>query len=421
MSNVSFRLKEPKSSSPTLIYLYFTFRGQTLKYSTGEKIHKDKWNFEKQREKTKQNTISGLNKFLKDLEEECERVYIESIKNGIPTKEFIKQKLNDWINRQNRDDAETGRETSLFDLIERFKTGEILTIDGRVKTSATLKTYVSTYNHLTEFERIKKYPINYDTITLEFFDKFNHYLIDKGISNNSRSKYIKTFKVFMTEAVERELTTNMNFKRKKFNVKRTETEAVYLKDAEILKLYKHDFSNRKGLERVRDLFVLGCYVGLRFSDLSKIKPENVVDIDGRKYIKMITQKTKERVVIPFNPIITEIFKKYKGQIPTPISNQKFNDYIKDIAELAELNETGRLFLSPEKALYDCISAHTARRSFATNLYLSGFPIFDIMKITGHKTEKSFLLYVRVSKEETAKRLSEHINKTWSKKVLRKIG
>jgi integrase len=84
--------------------------------------------------------------------------------------------------------------------------------------------------------------------------------------------------------------------------------------------------------------------------------------------------------------------------------------------LAELNEVGRDSARPKDILADLVSSHTARRSFATNYYLQGFPTIDLMKITGHRTERSFLKYIRVSKLDTAKRLSEHIKANWSKKL-----
>jgi integrase len=69
-------------------------------------------------------------------------------------------------------------------------------------------------------------------------------------------------------------------------------------------------------------------------------------------------------------------------------------------------------------LYECISSHTARRSFATNLYLDGYPTIEIQKITGHKTETSFMKYIRVTKLDAAKRLSAHMKKRWSEKMLK---
>ena len=127
------------------------------------------------------------------------------------------------------------------------------------------------------------------------------------------------------------------------------------------------------------------------------------------------------MIIPCNPIVVEIFKKYahnSNRLPKSPSNQKFNDYIKEVCKEAEMFEKGRVSTSPELELWQCVSSHTARRSFATNLYLEGFPTIDLMKITGHKTEKAFLQYIRVTKLDTAKRLNEHIKKMWSSKILK---
>jgi integrase len=127
-----------------------------------------------------------------------------------------------------------------------------------------------------------------------------------------------------------------------------------------------------------------------------------------------------QVIIPCNPVIFQIFEKYQhnsNMLPRTISNQKFNEYIKEVCKLAELNEVGRLSSKPKNKLWQLVSSHTARRSFATNFYLQGFPTIDLMRITGHKTERSFLKYIRVTKLDTAKRLSEHIKQNWNKKLL----
>lgn len=107
-----------------------------------------------------------------------------------------------------------------------------------------------------------------------------------------------------------------------------------------------------------------------------------------------------------------------NKLPKSLSNQKFNDYIKECLKKAGFNEIGRLSTKPELPLYECVSSHTARRSFATNYYLQGFPTIDLMKIAGHKTEKAFLKYIRVSKLDSAKRLSAHMKMKWSEKMLK---
>jgi integrase len=146
-------------------------------------------------------------------------------------------------------------------------------------------------------------------------------------------------------------------------------------------------------------------------------------MDNDYFIKMVTQKTKELVIIPCNPIVLKIFNKYEtnaNMLPRAMSNQKFNDYIKEVCALAGLTEKGRLSKTPELPLCDLVSSHTARRSFATNHYLQGFPPIDLMKITGHKTERSFLKYIRVSKLDTAKRLNEHIKLNWKNKLISQL-
>src|SRR5262249_21915053 len=147
-----------------------------------------------------------------------------------------------------------------------------------------------------------------------------------------------------------------------FTAAREDTDAVYLSEREIIKLYNFDFSNSKRLESVRDLFVFGSFVGLRFSDYSSVKPENIVEIeneDGSKenYIKLIPKKTNDLVIIPCNPIVLQIFKKYShnaNRLPKAISNQKFNEAIKDACKLAGFNEIGRLGTDPKKELWQCV-------------------------------------------------------------------
>ncbi len=224
----------------------------------------------------------------------------------------------------------------------------------------------------------------------------------------------------MAEAVDLGFTNNLQFKHRKFVIDRVDTDAVYLNETELGILYKHNFSANKRLEQVRDLFIFGAWVGLRFSDYSNVKPENIVLIDEEYFVKIITQKTKELVVVPCNPVVLEIFEKYKtnkNKLPNGISNQKFNEYLKEVCRVAGLTEKGRLSTNPKLELWECISSHTARRSFASNYYLQGFPTIDLMKITGHTTEKVFLNYIKITKLDTARRLSIHI-KEWSKKMLK---
>lgn len=431
MPDVNFYLQKPKAPKPTqdepnpkprkeyLIYLQMKYSGEKLMYSFGQQIQPSNWNKKKQRAKSNANTTADgkfyVNDLLDNLERECLKAYNEMVKNGTPAPDSIRARLQAFMDQDRVKQQES--KTGLFSLIQKFVDNEI-SYRGRQRQGNTTRTYKTTLNHLKEFAKQNKAVLDYDSITLDFYNQYVTYLRKQGLNINSIGRDIKNLKTFMNEAVDLGFTNNLQFKHKKFAVGREDTEAVYLTWDEILKLYRHNFSDNKRLERVRDLFVFGCCVGLRFSDFSRIKPENVITYEGERFIKIKTQKTGEPVTIPLHPLTIEIFAKYDNTLPRALSNQKFNEYIKDACELAKLNEAGRLEGEPELLLYQCISSHTARRSALTNYYLEGFPVIDLMKISGHTTEKSFLRYIKISKLDAARRLQVHIKKNWSEMLLR---
>jgi len=424
MGEVNFYLKTPElSTGKSLIVLYKSYHGKRLVYSTGESVLPANWNAKKQRLKNNSATTKDghqyLNDFLTGLVKECDSVYSKALVNGIPAPETIRQGLHNYMHHIIESDQGENVST-LFKLVDRFVNNEIKH-KGRDKSPNTIKTYNTCKKHLHEFEKAHKTKLDFNSITLDFYYQYVSFLKKKGLGQNAISKDIAIIKVFMGEAVDLGYTTNMQYLNKKFAVARVETDAVYLKEKELVDLYRFDLSENKRLENVRDLFLFGCFTGLRFSDYSTVKAENIVKDGNDYFIKLITQKTKSLVIIPCNPIVLELFKKYESnpnKLPKSVSNQTFNEYIKEACRIAGLTEKGRLSTQPNVELCDCISSHTARRSFATNLYLEGFPTLDIMKITGHSTEKAFMKYIRFNKLDAAKRLNEHIKKGWSEKMLR---
>lgn len=419
---VNFYLKPVDKEGKALIYLNFKYNNNRLFFSFGERINPNDWDEKKQLAKNKKSSIftsdgkNCLNELIRNLKEKCIEAYQREKINGIPKPDVLRKNLNGYLLKEfgNKKD----NESELFKLINRFIKGEIKN-RGKDKSPATIQTYKTTLKHLLEFEKFDNSKIDFESITLDFYYKFTDYLKDQGHGRNNIGKQIKTLKVFMGEAVDLGLTTNMQFKNKKFFKDEEETEGVYLTESEIECLYKHDFSSNKRLEQVRDLFVFGCWVGLRFSDFSSVREDNIVELDGDLFIKMVTKKTGESVFIPTHPIVLDIFKKYKdnpNKLPKAISNQKFNEYIKEACKEAGMNQKGRLFKTPSKELWESIESRTARRSFATNLYLSGYQTHEIMKVTGHRTEKAFMTYIKASKLDSAKRMNAYFKKKWSEKI-----
>jgi integrase len=126
-------------------------------------------------------------------------------------------------------------------------------------------------------------------------------------------------------------------------------------------------------------------------------------------IEIETKKTRESVLIPMHPVVKQIFEKQEGKLPKPLTNQKMNEYLKEIGQMIEGLNTktfktitqGGFEKTTQIEKYKRITTHTARRSFASNLYLRGTPVLTIMKITTHKTEKSFHQYIKINSEEHA--------------------
>ena len=420
---VHFRLRSPNKDGLCAIYLEFLYNRKRLYYSLGQSVKKEDWNYPKERVKKKlSTTIDGqfaLNELMDTLAMLCNKSYKELLINGIPEPDMLRSKLELFFNKHyNSSNLEDQR--SLLGLFKRFISGEIKN-KGNDRKEKTLGNYEATYKHLVLFQTTEQVKLNFNSITLEFFYKYIDFLRNVvQIQHNTIAKDIAVIKSVMGEAVDLGYTENFQFRHKKFSFSEIETDQIYLNEQELSLIYKAILPNQS-LDRVRDLFIFGAWVGLRYSDYSDIKPENLIESDGDVFIKVRTKKTNSIAIIPCNPVVMEIFEKYKdneNRLPLTISNQKFNKKIKQVCEIAGLTETGRLPSQPEKRLCDIVSSHTCRRSFATNYYLQGFSVHDLMKITTHTTEKSFLKYIRVSHLDTAKKMNVHNkNKNWAGNLL----
>ncbi|MEI6554217.1 MAG: tyrosine-type recombinase/integrase [Paludibacter sp.] len=294
---------------------------------------------------------------------------------------------------------------------------------SRLLSPNTKKQYVTTEKHLIAFTKHQgKTDFLFSEINEKFYNDFVDYLTQKEYTIkikrgeevneihrytlNSVGKYIRALKVMIAGAKNADADTSS------FYVFNEDVDNVYLNETELKILKDFDFSKDLHLDRVRDWFLLLAWTGSRFSDLDKI---------GKSDIKnnMVTyrqKKTNTAVTIPLHPVVNEILQKYKFNMPEAISNQKFNDYIKDACKLAKLDTlesftrtVGGKLITESKPKYELVSSHTCRRSFCTNMYLRGLDTLMIRSISGHKTEKSFLKYIKVSQQQHA----EMIAKKWS--------
>lgn len=209
------------------------------------------------------------------------------------------------------------------------------------------------------------------------------------------------------------------YKHSDFSGFATETKNIYFNNTEIDEIFEYDFKDNERLENARDLFIIGLRTGLRVSDFLRLKKVNL----GEKHIVIETIKTKQSATIPFHPQIRKILERRNEEFPRQISEQKFNEYIKEICKIVGFNKIVEGALqNPETKRkengffekWQLVSSHICRRSFATNLY-GKLPNKVIMAITTHKSESQFLAYIKTTDIEFANTLGDY----WEKENIEK--
>lgn len=271
-----------------------------------------------------------------------------------------------------------------------------------------LQRYFSTKN-------IKKNDIDIIDVNKKFYEGFTAFLYEQGYKLNTVGKHVKNIKVAINAL---SLDYKCEFLEPKKCVKLSEDiDNIYLTEDELSNIASLEIATPY-LDKVRDQFLLLAWTGCRYSDLPKLRREYIYKMsNGGSCFKFEQKKTGTKVVIPIFPQVQYILDKYNYEIPKPMSNQPFNRFLKDVAKLAGLHDVvtithtqsvnGKIKKVEERyEKWECVTAHTARRSFATNMYKRKYPTLMIMKITGHKTEKSFLSYIKVSEEENAELMLE---------------
>jgi len=320
-----------------------------------------------------------------------------------------------------------GKETTTIVEVNQKKKGNkdlYFQIDDYIKSKerkvsrATICVYNCMKAQLLSYEEYRKEKIRFESLDFEFYDGFINFLtfayvqkrrkeIITGLKINSIGKTIKQLRIFIRDRIRRKIIAPIDLTD--FKIPEEEPDAIYLTYEEIGKIYEADLTGFPHLVEYRNLFVLACLTGLRFSDFSILKPEDLRR--GMLYKKQ--EKSDHWVVIPLRKEAKEIFtEQFKEKIPK-LSNPEFNRHIKTIGKLAGLNllikfsyKKGTKNIEVKKPKYDWITSHTARRSFCTNEFLAGIPVKLIMKISGHKNEKDFYKYIKVTPEEAAQKIKE---------------
>lgn len=337
-------------------------------------------NFHLQQLHGRESNADIKNLMLRRIKEKAEGIYHTGLSRGeLPDPQTFKNRLKDALK-----EAETEKTT--LDYLDAY----IAHIESKKKS----KSFISAMKKLKEVLKElndKGVSLRFQDITLDFETKYRQHLNDRGYGVNTVSSYVKRLKMFLNWSSKNNLNQNQNYKL--FELHHESREIIALSETEVeaianLPIPKHKHIETGGTKLIRDWLIISTQTALRYSDFPKVAAPKLVPVTGGYDIHVNrTQKTKENVVIPVSRLLYKILKQYDFNVPLPPSNQKFNAGLKRIAGLAKIDKP--------------ISSHTGRKTFCTTNYRRGVPVAQIMKISGHKTEKEFYKYIGVSLSENA--------------------
>lgn len=426
---ISFYLKNPaQQTSP--VYVSFRYDGKRLQSSTGWKVEVKTWNKKKGLPKPQissekyQATKKHLNRVTKILES----IYQEKKSLGlVPAPRFLKSYLDDKLFQVESGVSPEDDKSVIKKLDEFIQTNHGLLADGTVAKYRTLLKYLS------EFSIYKKIRLGFEDINKVFEDDFRKWLLnypqrfansktEKGMLNDTVSKYFSCLKTFMKWSFDRgyHFTTDfMTFSAKKAS----RHEIIVLNEDEIERIQNLQLGPFPG--KIRDLFIFMIYTGQRWGDVQKFDRSQ---IDGTIW-KFKQQKTEKLVEIPlvgFAEPAYAILKKYRFQLPKLV-NQVFNREIKIVCQLAEIDspislerKQGNKAIVLTGKKWEFVSAHTARRTATTLLLKRGVPPTTVMKFTGHDSLKTLMKYEQTSLHdlETALRNASDLHSDGLMRVLK---
>lgn len=427
MATFCYRVRSTQKNKLSKVQIHFTVgRGNQFYADTQYLVLTDAWDNKRQTVKSRYTAVEDFTEqqgreLMKNLSELRSFILGEMTKD--PEHAMTKTKLEKIIYsfhhpRSVVNGKRVRSRESLSDYIARYvremESGERLNIHKLRYGLSTIKNYKGFVIQFDEFCKAMHKRYDFGDIDLKFYDDFVAYFTAKDYSINTIGRHVKELKIIMRAAREEGLHDNGLIESRKFRVLTAEVENIYLTESEIRAIAEVDFDGDKHKSIARDIFLVGCYTAQRFSDYSTINEGNIRTLDnGQKVIDLKQQKTGNKVVIPIRVELQAILDKYENRLPKAYE-QKVNKYIKDIAreagiidmvEVSYVENGERKSHLVEKC--ELVKTHTARRSGATNMYLAGIPTIAIMKITGHKTEKEFMKYIKITEEQTAMELMNH--------------
>lgn len=419
---VSFSLARPKQKTSS-IRAKISVNGISIFLYTGRSVETCHWDKKKCFVKSYvgKSTTTLLIQRLKELEIDI-LTLLDRYKNGKPKLSFndFQSKLQGLVERTDKKKQLPGKAISapkdtLVGFIDQFvhdcENGVRLSPKRQKLKQSSISSYKTTQSLIVKFQNHTKTVIQLKDFSQSFIDKFSDFLIiDEEFAMNTHAKSMMDLLQIIKYAVKHKKIPAAKMVELEFDTRREETDSIYLTEDEILQLLDINEFDEPVHEQVRDVFVLGCFTGMRFSDYSTIDTTAI----RNNRLEFVQKKTGGKVTIPIHSVVNTILKKYDNKLPLVPENNEFNRIIKIVGEKLPClhvpftkQVTYKRELTEFVAMkYSFLQTHTARRSFCSNEYLKGTDPMIIMSISGHKSHKSFMRYIKVSGEQFADKLEK---------------
>ena len=419
--NIIFSLESRKKNGVPIvenvpIRMRVIFASQRIEFTTGYRIDAAKWDTDKQRvkpgctNKLKQSA-SEINTDLLRYYTEIQNIFKEfEVQGTMPTTAQVKEAFNSLHSEKREEEPQ---KPLTFAPMEVF--GEFIKECGTQNgwSDATYEKFAAVRKHLEKFDK----ELTFETLDEPKLTSYVNFLKDvEGLRNTSTMKQIAYLKWFLRWSFKKGYNQNMAYDSFKPKLKNTPKKVIFLTWEELNRLKDYKIPPTKQyLERVRDVFLFCCFSGLRYSDVYNLKRSDIKP----DHIEVTTVKTADSLIIELNNHSKAILDKYKGvhfedhkALPV-ISNQKMNDYLKELGELAEINDPvretyykGNERIDTVTPKYALLGTHAGRRTFICNALALGIPAQVVMKWTGHSDYKAMKPYIDIADDIKANAMNK---------------
>jgi integrase len=355
----------------------------------------------------KDESLKKLDNDLKDLSGKLLKHY-----NNTPNKLEVNTKwLKDFINPPQQVTEITNKLVGYYDYYA---------LDKKSSLGYTTFQKLEVQKKMIEkFQKETKTEFLIKDVDSNFRLKFETFCIKENYAPNTISQVIKSIKTICYHAQTNGIEVNNQLSN--ISIKWQKVDKIYLDLDEIAEIEKAELETENLID-ARDWLLISCETGQRVSDFMKFTKEQIRVENGKHLIEFTQVKTNKVMTVPLSKKVMAILKKRKGDFPKQITDQKYNDFIKKVCEIAKLNNKvkGSIAEVTENELkekvkrkksgtfkkWELVTSHIGRRSFATNNY-GKIPTSLLISATGHSTEKMFLEYIGKTDTQKAMQLAEY--------------